>query len=59
MIFLKWINKTVKEVVGFSFSGNLLEVARVVNHNAELLKEAVQKIEELSEKIEKLENKKE
>ena len=54
---MKWINKTVKEVIGFSFSGNLLEVARAVNHNAELLKEAVQKVEELSEKVEKLEKK--
>lgn len=56
---MKWKYKTIKEVTGGSLSSNLVSVARVVNHNAYLLKESVQKIEELSEKIEKLENKKE
>lgn len=56
---VKWKYKTIKEVTGGSLSSNLVSVARVVNHNAYLLKESVQKIEELSEKIEKLENKKE
>ena len=56
---MKWKYKTIKEVIGGSLSSNLVAVARVVNHNAYLLKEAVQKIEELNERIEELENKKE
>ena len=51
---MKWKNKTVKELSGGSLSGNLVVVARAVNNNAELLKEAVQKIEELSWEIEQL-----
>lgn len=56
---MKWKYKTIKEVTGGSLSSNLVLVARVVNHNAYLLKETVQKIEELNERIEELENKKE
>ena len=51
---MKWKHRTIKEVSGFSLSGNLIQVARAVNHNAYLLKEAVQKIEELSAEVEKL-----
>lgn len=49
-----WKHKRVKELSGGSLSGNLNTVASAVNYNAEVLKEAVQKIEELSLEIEKL-----
>ena len=53
---MKWKYKTIKEVIGGSLSSNLVSVARVVNHNAYLLRESVQKIEELSKRIDALEN---
>lgn len=49
-----WKHKRVKELSGGSLSGNLNTVASAVNYNAEVLKEVVQKIEELSLEIEKL-----
>lgn len=51
---MKWKHKKVTELTGGSFSGNLVVVARAVNNNACTLKEAVQKIEELSKEIEQL-----
>lgn len=51
---MKWKHKTVIELTGGSFSGNLVVVARAVNNNAYTLKEAVQKIEELSKEIERI-----
>ena len=51
---MKWKNKKVQILTGGSLSGNLVRVAIAVNKNAEVLKEAVQKIEELSEEIEQL-----
>lgn len=51
---MKWKHKTVTELTGGSLSGNLVAVARAVNNNAYTLKEAVQKIEELSKEIEQL-----
>ena len=51
---MKWKNKVVQILTGGSLSGNLVRVAIAVNKNAEVLKEAVQKIEELSEEIERL-----
>lgn len=51
---MKWKNKKVIELSGGSLSGNLVTVAMAVNRNAEVLKEAVQKIEELSNEIERL-----
>ena len=51
---MKWKNKRVQILTGSSLSGNLVRVAIAVNKNAEVLKEAVQKIEELSEEIEQL-----
>ena len=51
---MKWKNKGVQILTGGSLSGNLVRVAIAVNKNAELLREAVQKIEELSEEIEQL-----
>ena len=51
---MKWKNKMVSELSGFSLTSNLVIVARAVNKNAKVLKEAMQKIEELSEEIEKL-----
>lgn len=53
---MKWKYKTIQELTGGSLSENLVSVARAVNHNAYLLKEAVQKIEELNERIDTLEN---
>jgi hypothetical protein len=53
---MKWKYKTIQELNGGSLSSNMVRVARAVNHNAYLLKEAVQKIEELSEKIDILKN---
>lgn len=51
---MKWKHKKVTELTGGSLSGNLVIVARAVNNNAEVLKEAAQKIEELIEEIERL-----
>ena len=51
---MKWKNKRVQTLTGGSLSGNLVRVAIAVNKNAEVLIEAVQKIEELSEEIERL-----
>lgn len=51
---MKWKHKKVIELSGGSLSGNLVTVARAVNVNTEALKEAIQKIEELSEEIEQL-----
>ena len=51
---MKWKNKRVQILTGGSLSGNLVRVAIAVNKNAEVLWEAVQKIEELSEEIEQL-----
>ena len=51
---MKWKNKGVQILTGGSLSGNLVRVAIAVNKNAEVLKEAVQKIEELSKEIEQL-----
>ena len=51
---MKWKNKKIHELSGGSLSPNLVRVARAVNGNAEVLKEAVQKIEELSNEIEQL-----
>ena len=51
---MKWKNKRVQILTGGSLSGNLVRVAIAVNKNAEVLKEAVQKIEELSKEIEQL-----
>lgn len=53
---MKWKYKTIKELNGGSLSSNLVSVARAVNHNAYLLKEAVQKIEQLNERIDTLQN---
>ena len=51
---MKWKNKRVQILTGGSLNGNLVRVAIAVNKNAEVLREAVQKIEELSEEIEQL-----
>lgn len=51
---MKWKNKTVVELSGISLSLGIRELARAVNHNAETLKEAVQKIEKLNEEVEQL-----
>ncbi len=56
---MKWKYRTIQELSGGSLSGNLVAVARALNHNAYLLKEAVQKIDELDKRIEELEKKKE
>ena len=51
---MKWKNKRVQILTGGSLSGNLVRVAIAVNKNAEVLRGAIQKIEELSEEIEQL-----
>ena len=51
---MKWKNTKVTELIGGSLSSNLVVVARAVNDNAEVLTEAVQKIEELSAEIDRL-----
>ena len=51
---MKWKNKRVQILTGGSLSGNLVRVAIAVNKNAEVLREAAQKIDELSEEIEQL-----
>lgn len=51
---MKWKNKTVVKIYGGSLSSNVRELAMAINNNAEVLREAVQKIEELSDKVEQL-----
>ena len=51
---MKWKNKGVSILTGGSLSANMVKVAIAVNKNAEVLREAVQKIEALSEEIERL-----
>lgn len=54
---MEWKYRTIQELSGGSLSGNLVAVARAVNHNAYLLKEAVQHIDELEKRIEELKKK--
>lgn len=56
---MKWKHRTIHELSGGSLSGNLITVGRALNHNAYLLKEAVQHIDELEKRIEELEKRKE
>lgn len=51
---MNWKHKRITELTGGSLSGNMVTVANAVNNNGYVLKEAVQKIEELSIEIEKL-----
>ena len=51
---MNWIHKRITELTGGSLSGNMVTVARAINNNGYLLKEAVQKIEELSIEVEGL-----
>lgn len=50
---MKWKNKTVVEISGISLSSSVRELAMAINHDAEVLREAVQKIEELNEEVER------
>lgn len=51
---MKWENKTVTKMTGISLSSSVRELAMAINNNAEVLREAVQKIEELSDKVDRL-----
>lgn len=51
---MKWKNKAVTKITGISLSSRVRELAMAINHNAEVLREAVQKIEELSDKVDRL-----
>lgn len=51
---MKWNNKTVVEITGGSLRSSVRELAMAINHNAEVLREAVQKIEKLNEEVEQL-----
>lgn len=51
---MKWKNKAVTKITGISLSSNVRELAMAINNNAEVLREAVQKIEELSDKVDQL-----
>lgn len=51
---MKWKNKAVTKITGISLSSSVRELAMAINHNAEVLREAVQKIEELSDKVDQL-----
>ena len=51
---MKWENKTVTKMTGISLSSRVRELAMAINNNAEVLREAVQKIEELSDKVDRL-----
>nr|DAP94550.1 MAG TPA: hypothetical protein [Caudoviricetes sp.]DAQ95222.1 MAG TPA: hypothetical protein [Caudoviricetes sp.] len=51
---MKWKNKAVTKITGISLSSSVRELAMAINHNAEILIEAVQKIEELSDKVDRL-----
>ena len=52
---MEWKHKKVIKLSGLTFSSNLREVIMAVNKNADVLKESVQKIEELNERINILE----
>lgn len=52
---MEWKHKKVIKLSGLTFSSNLREVMMAVNKNADVLKESVQKIEELNERINILE----
>lgn len=54
---MKWKHSTVQELSGTSFKSETRVMCRAINHNAETLAEAVQKIEELSQIIEELKTK--
>ncbi len=56
---MNWKHKRITELTGGSLSGNMVTVANAVNNNGYVLKEAVQKIEELSAELEKLKEKSE
>lgn len=51
---MKWKNKAVTKITGILLSSSVRELAMAINHNAEVLREAVQKIEELSDKVDRL-----
>mgnify|MGYP000619954228 CR=1 FL=1 len=51
---MKWKNKAVTKITGISLSSSFRELAMAINHNAKVLREAVQKIEELSDKVDQL-----
>ena len=51
---MKWKNKAVTKITGISLSSSVRELAMAINHNAEILIEAVQKIEESSDKVDRL-----
>ena len=51
---MKWKNKTVVEITGGSLSSSIRVLARAINNNAEVLREAVQKIEKLGEEVDQL-----
>ena len=51
---MKWKNKAVTKITGISLSSSVRELAMAINHNAEVLREAVQKIEKLNEEVEQL-----
>ena len=54
---MQWKSKRVVTLTGGSLSGNVRTVAEAVNANAVVLREAIQKIEELSEEVERLKKK--
>lgn len=51
---MNWEHKAVVEISGISLNQSTRELAKAINNNAEVLKEAVQKIEELSKEVERL-----
>lgn len=51
---MKWENKSVTKITGISLSSSVRELAMAINNNAEVLREAVQKIEELNDKVDRL-----
>ena len=51
---MKWENKAVTKITGISLISSVIELAMAINNNAEVLREAVQKIEELSDKVDRL-----
>lgn len=53
----RWKNREMRQVTGTSFSKNMNELAEAINQNADVLKEAVQKIEGLHQEIERLKGK--
>lgn len=51
---MKWRNRAIIELSGTSLKRDTITLADAINRNARVLREAVQKIEELNKQVEEL-----